>query len=389
MYASCGWFFDDIAGLEAALVLRLGGARRRPSGEAGRRSAAGGRCWRSSLAGGEQQKEAGHGSRHVPAGGSGSIDHGARRGGRWRVGMACGPRGKPAVTSSGLAVDIHGLVIPRRRAGAWTSRDRSGARDRRTDRASTLDDGGSWAGAAAGPQEVRDLVDGVRSELGELGRESRHRLLPILMPRLLDSSPSSLAGRAGAWRWCKDVVGLEEAPEDPVARQGCPVAAAVAGGGWRGTMSSPRGGGPDRAFVEAAGSALASGSPERNWFEENRRAHRVPCGGAPVAGLAHRSGSAADPAPGPPPGLRHRLGGLTDDILPSRGPTTVSDFCDRFCALCATVSFASSWQREGSATPLVHAGCDLNVLFLSEPDRIVPWCSLLHPPAFDVLPPAI
>ena len=60
MYASCGWFFDDIAGLEASLVIRMG-AHALDLLQRGRRDAADGR--RARRAGGRQEQPPGRGDR--------------------------------------------------------------------------------------------------------------------------------------------------------------------------------------------------------------------------------------------------------------------------------------------------------------------------------------
>ena len=134
------------------------------------------------------------------------------------------------------------------------------------------------------------FVDGAEVAVRDLGRESRSRLLPVLLPRLLDEDAPLAAARV-ALDLGKDVVGTGDAPEDLAARRGY---ARLLGRVLAVEKTLPA------LTVEialelfdAAGSAMASGSAERGIVEE-RVAELIETapGRTELRRLAHRLGFA-------------------------------------------------------------------------------------------------
>jgi hypothetical protein len=144
---------------------------------------------------------------------------------------------------------------------------------------------------------VRVAVGGRVIGASELGRESRHRLMPLLLPRLASSKEMATASVARlALDLAKDVVGAGDAPDDLAIRRG--FARILLRLLDDETAAPPIAGELALELFEAAGSCLDRGSSERAVAEESvARLMEGPAGVAVWSRLANRLGFVADFAP--------------------------------------------------------------------------------------------
>ncbi len=260
MYASCGWYFDDIAGHETGLVLRLAAHAADLLKEAG-----------GIVPIDEMLDLLATAKSNQPGAGTGADEFRRLTGDRTTPARAMAtvalalvaPAGAAArVPPAGYAVEI--LVESGARdvrsaelvGQARVTADRTGATQ-------TVAFAARWDS----PRGFQVFVDGVEMSPRDLGRENRNRLLPLLLPCLLDQ-----VAPLPAARWlldlAKDVVGSGDAPEDLAVRRGIArLLIRLIGSGARADLPTAT---IDVALglLEAAGSALAPGSGDRELLEE-------------------------------------------------------------------------------------------------------------------------
>jgi hypothetical protein len=265
MYASCGFYFDDIAGHETGLVIRLAAHAADLLGRAGKAPPV------------EQMLDllAGAHSNH-PGEGTGadvfrqvSADRVSPRQAAAvvAVGMAVDRAGTAALSSPGFSVEIvngrgAGGAVGIGGALAVTAR----VTDERTGAVELVPVTVTWGGNGTGEGGVLRLTaGGDELSVSDLGRESRHRLLPALLPRLLEvEAPLAAAHLAVALG--KDVVGFSASPEDQMVRQG--YARLLI------RLLEGHGAEPEQvadvalSLLDAAGAALAVGTSDRQIVEE-------------------------------------------------------------------------------------------------------------------------
>ncbi|MBC8131816.1 MAG: DUF3536 domain-containing protein, partial [Deltaproteobacteria bacterium] len=266
MYASCGWYFDDIAGLETSLVLRLAAHAADLMNEAGGKApldemldllAAA----KSNEAGGQTGADVfrrGAADRVTPkravaaaalAFGTGQI---ASRAGTTSVPLTPGfdvqivspfvGGAQRPVTPSGQARVTH------ERLGVTEILDFEVVGDDR-------------------PDGVLVKVDGSEVHVPDLGRESRHRLFPLLLPWILETSRvAPLPAARLALDLGKDVLGGHDASEDVALRRG--YAQVLVHLLLADTALSDAMGTVALQLFEAAGAEIALGTAERAIVEE-------------------------------------------------------------------------------------------------------------------------
>lgn len=297
MYASCGFYFDDIAGHETGLVIRLAAHATDLLALAGRTPPV---AEMLDLLAGARSNQ--------PGGGTGADVFRRATGDRVTARQAAAavtlgasaepPLGYVPVASAGFAVDLdsgrHAGAAPPRAGAELAVRAR--VVDDRTGAVETVPVTVAWVPLAPGAsgEPVRITAGGEELPVAELGREDRHRLLPLLLPRLLELD-APLPAAVLALALGKDVVGFSAAPEDQLVRQGYA----------RLLVRLLEADNPDRegradialSLMDAAGAALNPGTPERNTVEELVAA--LGGGGAAqsaTARLAHRLGFAVPSA---------------------------------------------------------------------------------------------
>jgi hypothetical protein len=290
MYSSCGWYFDDIAGLEASLILRLAAFA------ADLMTQAGGRApideMLDLLAGAKSNQTGGGTGADVFRQVAGDRITPARAVAAVALALAAAP-GEREMTSAGFTVDI---LAPWEHQSAHT-RDgpvevtgRARVTTGRTGAQETITFTARWDAHRG----FGVFVDGVQIAVRALDRESRSRLLSLLLPRLLEETAPLPAARV-ALDLGKDVVGSGDALDDVVARRGyarllIQLLAVEA------SFPAPT---VDIALdlFDAAGTAMAPGSPERGMLEEHvAELIETASKGMDVRRLAHRLGF-ADSAP--------------------------------------------------------------------------------------------
>ena len=187
------------------------------------------------------------------------------------------------ILSQGVAGDDRALDVTGR---ARVTTERTGG-------ACEMDFVGSWDER----QGFRVTVGGRRIDVGELARESRHRLLPLLLPRLVEAGPTATTAVAHlALDLAKDVVGAGDAPDDLVIRRG--FARILVRLLDDETTPSPTLSDVALELFEAAGSCMERGSSERALAEELvARLMEKAAGVALWSRLAAKLGFAADFAP--------------------------------------------------------------------------------------------
>jgi Domain of unknown function (DUF3536)/Glycosyl hydrolase family 57 len=263
MYSSCGWYFDDIAGLEAGLILRLaayaGDLMKEAGGEAPLADML-------DILADAKSNQAGAGTgadvfrqvatdRITPSRAAATV----------AIGLVAAPGPTSVVKSPGYAVDVLAQSVQRRHESAELQlldlSGRARVTSERTGATSIVEFAARWdSRAGAGV-----FVDGVEIAVRDLGRESRNRLLPLLVPRLLEEAAPLPAARL-ALDLGKDVVGSADTPEDLAVRRGyarmllrllmtqdhLPAASLEVA----------------MQLFDAAGSAMAPGSSDRGTVEE-------------------------------------------------------------------------------------------------------------------------
>ena len=173
MYASCGWFFDDIAGLEASLIIRIGAHALDLMHELGGRPPT--QAVLDALAEGRSnRREAGTGADVFRRVARHRVD-GVHAVGRAALEALVVPGVPPAVP--GFDVTFQGL-----RAGAGTLAGRARVRWRRT---GVAEEHGFGAAARAGGV-LEAVVDGRLLTLADLGDEARGVIVTAALPSLLD-----------------------------------------------------------------------------------------------------------------------------------------------------------------------------------------------------------
>lgn len=295
MYASCGWYFDDIAGLEAGLVLRLGAYAADLMTQAG-----------AKVPLNEISDILADAKSNLPSGITGADLF--RRAAEDRIThahalaqvaftlLARGPVDARldalghVVELTGTATDgATGLVGA---SGTITVAGQALVTHQRTGRTEELPFRAVWDPLSGFSCEV----DGRAVELGALGLESRNVLLPVLLPQIEAEGEPRMAARV-ALDLGRGVVGTGDAPEDVRARRAYQrLFMRVLGDAPRAISDATIT--LALALFEAAGSALAPGTPERAKAEElvARLAHATPPGDK-LARLGSRLGfvSGADP----------------------------------------------------------------------------------------------
>ncbi|MEP6654160.1 MAG: DUF3536 domain-containing protein, partial [Myxococcales bacterium] len=216
MYASCGWYFDDIAGLEASLILRFA------AHAADLMNAAGGEAPVDDvldlLAGAKSNQPGGETGADVFR--RGAADRVNPRRAVAAAAMALGatpvasglgrltPGYEVEILSQAASKDARGAL--ERSGQALVSADRLGSTESFTFEA-------RWEVGGA----LRLLVGDEEVQVSELGRESRYRVLPLLLPRILQASNDApLVSARLALDLGADVVGYGDFLEDTTLRSG-------------------------------------------------------------------------------------------------------------------------------------------------------------------------
>jgi hypothetical protein len=303
MYASCGWYFDDIAGLEAGLVLRLGAYA------ADLMTAAGATVPMDEisdiLAGAKSNLPSGiTGADLFRRAAKDRITHAHALAqvaftllARTPVEARLDPLGhRVQITSSGTGSAKNGATRLVGGTGGVAVSGQARVVHQRTGITRELPFSALWDPARGFSCQVA----GQEVELGALGPESRNVLLPLLLPQIESEGEPEMAARV-ALDLGRGVVGAGDAPEDVSCRRAYQrLFMRVLDGGPPGSKEAATDARIDLALelFEAAGSALAPGTPERAKAEElvARLAHAAP-GGERFARLETRLGFAPDVDP--------------------------------------------------------------------------------------------
>jgi len=172
MYASCGWFFDDIAGLEASLIIRIGAHALDLMHELGGRPPT--QAVLDALAEGRSnRREAGTGADVFRRVARHRVD-GVHAVGRAALEALVVPGVPPAVP--GFDVTLEGV-----RAGAGTLAGRARARPRRTG----VSEEHAFTAATRPGGVLEAVVDGRLLTLADLGDEARGVIVMGALPALL------------------------------------------------------------------------------------------------------------------------------------------------------------------------------------------------------------
>jgi len=260
MYASCGWYFDDIAGLEASLVLRLAAHAGDLLNEAGGRAPVS-----------EMLDLLATARSNEPGGETGADVF--RRGAADRV----TPQTTVAVVALALGASLDAPEEPLTpgydvevisQAGEQDARqlDLSGearVSNERLGVTRVLPFAARWDGR----QGLQLTVDGARIQVRELGRESRHRLFPLVLPRLLEASNEApLSSARLALELGAGVLGGQDAPDDAALRRGyARILVRLLTVERRFAREQLE---VALRLMEAAGAQMAGGAPERALAEE-------------------------------------------------------------------------------------------------------------------------
>jgi hypothetical protein len=286
MYASCGFYFDDIAGLESSLIIRLAAYACDLMKEAGGTPPlaevmdllATAKSNQPGAGTGADVFRQMAGDRITPAHATATV----------ALAVVAAPGAAPAVVAPGYEVEILGQSAEARDDRVEVT-GRARATAVRTGAARLLEFAASWD-----PQRgFRCRIDGVAIAPEELGRESRHRLQPHLLPRLAERGDPVGAARL-ALALGRDVVGIGDTPDDLAI---CGVYARL----LLRVLELDKPPSADAvevalALLDAAGPTLAPGAPARSRAEERIAAliETAP-GRAGVARLALRLGFSAGP----------------------------------------------------------------------------------------------
>ena len=260
MYASCGWYFDDVAGLEASLILRFAAHAADLMNQAGGVAPIEGILDR--LASAKSNEPGGKTGADVFRRGAADRVTPTRAVAAVALGLTAAPDAAPGSLTPGHAVEI----LSRATAHGARSVDAAGRARvtvERTGETATLNFTARW-------DEGQGLVASVAGspiQIPELGRESRDRLLPLLLPRLVDASKTVplLAARL-ALALEKDVLGAQDAPDDAMIRRSF---ARILVHLVEAPPNLARDAGEvGYALFEACGSAMTPGAPERTLVED-------------------------------------------------------------------------------------------------------------------------
>jgi Domain of unknown function (DUF3536)/Glycosyl hydrolase family 57 len=179
MYASCGWFFDDIAGLEGSLVIRMAAHALDLLGQAGGKAPT--RDVLAALAEGRSNRAEDGTGADVFARVTGDRVTPARAMGRAALMALVGERGPEA---PGFDVELAGQTSGSSSGSGRSLVGRVRARNRRTGR---VDEAAFVARALArGAFDV--TVDGERMSLAELGDDARSAIVMEALPALVEDA---------------------------------------------------------------------------------------------------------------------------------------------------------------------------------------------------------
>jgi hypothetical protein len=300
MYASCGWYFDDIAGLEAGLVLRLGAYAADLMTQAG-----------AVVPTGEILDILASAKSNLPSGVTGADLFVRASGDRITHAHALAQVAFTLLSRSptearldtlGHSVAISGTAVdapparPGTVAGITQVTGQARVTNQRTGVVVLLPFQAVWDPARGFSCQVGAGAGAEAVELSHLGLESRHVLLPLLLPQLEAEGEPLMAARV-ALDLGRGVVGTGDDPEDVASRRVYQRLFMRVLGALEGAEARPAGAAAlDDARVElaielleAAGPALGPGTPERAKAEElvARLAHQLRVGPGASGKLAH------------------------------------------------------------------------------------------------------
>ncbi|MES1207422.1 MAG: DUF3536 domain-containing protein, partial [Pseudomonadota bacterium] len=211
MFASCGWYFDDIAGLETSLVLRLAAHTADLMNEAGGTPPL--KQMLDLLATAKSNESHGDTGADVFRQVAADRVTPAHAVATFALGLAGSPDGRAVAAPPGYTVEVLGESTRRTSDGVEIS-GQARPRCTRTGATTTVAFSVRWS-----PRDgFRVLGGGVEITVEQLGRESRHRLLPLLLPRLMNEAAPLPAAQL-ALALGKDVVGSGAANEDVRTRE--------------------------------------------------------------------------------------------------------------------------------------------------------------------------
>jgi hypothetical protein len=289
MYSSCGFYFDDIAGLETALVIRLAAYAADLMKEAGGAPPIDDML--ELLATAKSNQVTGETGADVFRQVAGDRISPARAIATVAVAKVASPDA-PDISPPGCLVEIAEQVAEARADRASVSgvarvtTVRTGVTHRVRFQA-------TWDRNAG----FQCVADGVAITPDQLGREDRRRLLPLLLARLVEQGAPLPAARL-ALALGRGVLGTSDDPRDAALRTAY---AQLLLRGLDGGAQAPLIGSPDLAaeLVDVAGSALAPGTLARTVAEERlAEVLTLEAGRASLGRLSARMGFAL------PPGLK-------------------------------------------------------------------------------------
>jgi hypothetical protein len=263
MYSSCGWYFDDIAGLEAGLILRLAAYAGDLMKEAGGEVPLADML---DMLAGAKSNQSGGGTgadvfRHV----AGDRVTPTRAAATVAIALVAAPGTTSTVAPPGYAIEVLTQSVQRRQESREVRlldiSGRARVTNERTGAMSAVEFAARWDSRHG----VGVFVDGVEIPVRDLGRESRNRLLPLLLPRLVEEGEPLPAARL-ALDLGRDIVGPADTTEDFLVRRGYTRLL------LRLVTSEDRLSAPSFEIacqlLDAAGSAMAPGSNDRGLVEE-------------------------------------------------------------------------------------------------------------------------
>jgi hypothetical protein len=259
MYSSCGWYFDDVAGLEAGLVMRLAAYAADLLTEAGGVPPLDEML--DVLAGAKSNQAAGETGADLFRALTRDRITPRRALAQVALGLLSGAtRETVRLEHAGHRVEVSGSAAESP-TGGEVIEGTARVTHLRTDQHAELSFQVTWDPR----QGFAGVVGGEAIGLADLGPESRHSLLSLLLPRIEAEGEPLIAARA-ALDLGRGVVGMGASPEDILSRgvfarlltrllsSTGPLTAAASKLGIE--------------LFEAAGSAMESGTPERAIAEE-------------------------------------------------------------------------------------------------------------------------